>query len=77
MRFRFIELTFPKWNAFSCTMPLLCGPINALSPAVSLFSHPTRGSNAISDLRGVGNVVLCLFGTHSNRPVEPHSFGFG
>lgn len=71
-----LKSTFPKWIEFSSMLSLTFDPIIHLWPAVSFFSHPTRGLDAISGLCGVGNVVLCLFGSRSDKQVEPCSFGF-
>jgi len=51
-------------------------PIKALGQAVSSLGGLSRGVSAISCFCGVVNAVLCLFGTRSDRPVEPRSFGF-
>jgi hypothetical protein len=63
----------PKSIAFSLILPLTFGPINHLSPAVLLFSHPTRGPNVNSGLCGVGNLVLCRFViSHFRHPLAVH-----
>ena len=72
-----IEPTSPKWSAFSSMLPMTCGLINHLWPAVLFFSHPTRSPNAIFDLSVAFGRAFCLLGIRSDRPVEPRSFVFG
>ena len=57
-------------------LPVVFGPISKFYQAVLVFNPQTGGLNAIYGLFGVGNMVLCLFDTRSDKLVESRSFGF-